>query len=155
MQQEKRRQWSIDAGGNDIRALSDANSISTSELSKLIEYYRGSRPNTIRWRDFVADFAGISTGSGSPHRQSGNSDPDVDPLERQLRKILAVAKKRGISIKESFEHFDEKRTGYVNRSQFRKALADLGFKARDRDMDTLMNRLDTDGDGQIVSFHYV
>ena len=97
MQQEKRRQWSLDAGGNDIRALSDANSISTSELSKLIEYYRGSRPNTIRWRDFVADFAGISTGSGSLHRQSGNSDPDVDPLEQQLRRILAVLREESVS----------------------------------------------------------
>ena len=136
-----------------MRALSDANSISTTELSKLIDYYRGSRPNTIRWRDFVSDFAGISSGSSAASSRGRRTPslPDVDPLERQLRKILAAAKKKGMDIEEAFEHFDEDKNGKVNRAQFRKALADLGFKARDRDMDALMGRLDLDGDGHIVS----
>ena len=136
-----------------MRALTDANSVSTTELTKLIDYYRGSRPNTIRWRDFVSDFAGISSESGTVSSRGRRTrlDLDVDPLERQLRKILSAAKKKGLGIEEAFDHFDEDKSGQVNRAQFRKALADLGFKARDRDMDALMSRLDLNGDGRIVS----
>ena len=96
-------------GGNDVRALTDANSVSTTELTKLIDYYRGSRPNTIRWRDFVSDFAGISSESGTVSSRGRRTrlDLDVDPLERQLRKILSAAKKKGLGIEEAFDHFDE------------------------------------------------
>ena len=151
VQREKKRQWSRDVGGNDVRALSDANSISTMELSKLIDFYRGSRPNTIRWKDFVRDFGGTVTTSSKSRDHQVGANSNADPLERQLRKILSAAQKRGMNIEESFEHFDEDKTGRVNRSQFRRALADLGFKARDRDMDSLMERLDMNGDGEIVS----
>ena len=99
----------------------------------------------------MSDFGGTIAASSSPSQRQRGSHTTADPLERQLRKILNEAKKRGMNIEESFEHFDENKTGRVNRSQFRRALADLGFKAREKHMDSLMERLDINGDGEIVS----
>jgi hypothetical protein len=155
-QRQRKDQWNN--GMDDVRALTDANAISTIELNKLIDSYRGSRSHTIKWRDFLKSFAGMKKGgftrssSSRPDRKSRRQGgKKVNHLERQLRKILNAAKKEGLRLEDSFAHFDKNGNGKVNRSQFKEALMELNFKASDKEIQSLMARFDENGDGQIVS----
>ena len=157
-QRQKKQQWN--AGMGDVRALTDATAISTHELNRLLDHFRGQRPHTIRWREFIQSFAGLAQGKGRgtksnpdkqhrQHRHRSAGGAGVNPLERQLRKILNAAKKKGLTVKESFAHFDKNQSGTVTKPQFKKALRELGFQASNQEMDFLMARFDQDGDNEI------
>ena len=62
-QKQRKEEWSSDM--KDVRALTDASTISTTELDLILQRYRGSRPSTIKWRDFLASFTGLKPGSKS------------------------------------------------------------------------------------------
>ena len=123
---------------------------------------RGTKTNTVRWREFLTSFTGLGPTKKSTtaskkkktaaekgtRRHAGGSN--VDPMERQLRKILNAAKKKGLKLEDSFSHFDKNGQGLINRLQFKNALRELGFQASDRDMECLMTRFDNNGDGQIT-----
>jgi Ca2+-binding EF-hand superfamily protein len=158
-QKQRKEEWSSDM--KDVRALTDASTISTTELDLILQRYRGSRPSTIKWRDFLASFTGLKPGSKSrntntpkknapAHRRRSAGGEAINPLERQLRKILNAAKKKGLKLNDSFAHFDANGSGKVSRKQFRDALRKLGFQASDNDMNFLMTRFDKDGDGEIT-----
>ena len=76
---------------------------------------------------------------------SSSSQWDTDVLER-LRVMVAASTK---SIQEIFNEFDEDGNGYVTLVEFRNAIRRLGLGVTSREIDTLMQRIDTNGDGKI------
>lgn len=76
---------------------------------------------------------------------SSSSQWDNNVLER-LRVIIAASTK---SIEQIFNEFDEDGNGYVTLVEFRNAIRRLGLGITSREIDTLMQRIDTNGDGKI------
>ena len=66
-------------------------------------------------------------------------------IER-MRVIIATSSK---SIQEIFDEFDEDGNCYVTQVEFRNSLRRLGLGITSREIDQVMERIDTNGDGKI------
>lgn len=76
---------------------------------------------------------------------SSSSQWENNVIER-LRVIIATSTK---SIKEIFDEFDLDGNGFVTQVEFRNALRTLGLGITSREIDQVMNRIDSNGDGKI------
>ena len=76
---------------------------------------------------------------------SSSSQWENNVIER-MRVIIATSSK---SIQEIFDEFDEDGNGYVTQVEFRNALRRLGLGITSREIDQVMERIDTNGDGKI------
>lgn len=81
---------------------------------------------------------------------SSSSQWESNVLER-LRIIIATSTK---SLKEIFDEFDEDGNGYVTLVEFRNAIRKLGLGITSREIDQLMARIDTNGDGKIDYYEF-
>ena len=80
----------------------------------------------------------------SPTRKSrsggGGGGDDVDDIVDELRRLVKKAKRRGVDIHESVQHFDEGRVGEVSEADLREGLRDLNFRPSSTQIDRLMER---------------
>ena len=76
---------------------------------------------------------------------SSSSQWENNVIER-MRVIIATSSK---SIQEIFDEFDEDGNGYVTQVEFRNALRRLGLGITSREIDQVMERIDTNGDCKI------
>ena len=66
-------------------------------------------------------------------------------IER-LRVVIATSTK---SLREIFDEFDEDRNGFITQVEFRNAIRRLGLGVTSREIDQVLFRIDTNGDGKI------
>lgn len=90
----------------------------------------------------------------SPSRHRGDDDllfsedEVTEALRDELKRLAGGKKKRGSSCERLFREFDLDGSGRIDRSEFKRALRDIGGFANDR-VDDLMDKLDTNRSGKI------
>lgn len=76
---------------------------------------------------------------------ASSSQWEDDVIER-LRVVVATSTK---SLREIFDEFDEDRNGFITQVEFRNAIRRLGLGVTSREIDQVLFRIDTNGDGKI------
>ena len=84
-----------------------------------------------------------------------DAESKIDKMENRLRKILKKAKDKGLSLRDAFSEFDRDNRGIVDDRDFEAVLADLGFKGAHWELDALVKRFDTNGDGYVSIDEFV
>ena len=70
-------------------------------------------------------------------------------VEAVLQRLVDDASWTQSSIRRLFRTFDKDNSGYITRSEFRRAFADLNVRATDNEIDELLRVIDTNHDGRI------
>jgi hypothetical protein len=91
----------------------------------------------------VSSAAGMRTTVMS--QSSSSSTWDTDVFEK-LRQIIRTSPK---SFEDIFKEMDSDGNGVISSVEFRNAIRHLGLGLKSREIDTLMNRIDTNSDGKI------
>ena len=76
-------------------------------------------------------------------------ETEMKTLVTMVRRMLKVAKKKGLECEAVFESMDENKDGVVNPAEFRKTLVNMGLPITDSQIRMLVNKYDADGDGEI------
>jgi hypothetical protein len=79
----------------------------------------------------------------------------VNKLMTKLVEVLDTAETRGMSLTDSFKHFDVDGKGEITHKQFATGLVDLGFTPGLGDLDCLTRRFDVHNNGSISRREFV
>ena len=77
---------------------------------------------------------------------ASSSQWEDDVIER-LRVVIATSTK---SLREIFDEFDEDGNGFITQVEFRNAIRRLGLGVTSREIDQVLFRIDTNGDGKVI-----
>eukprot|EP00945_MAST-04E_sp_MAST-4E-sp1_P007574 g7574.t1 len=98
----------------------------------------------------LKEFARFVTGKDEKESSGADgSNPKIRQLEKRLVAIFKKAEKKGMDVKDVFSHFDKDGRGEVDDRDFEDALEELGFRASRWELDTLVKKFDSNGDGYV------
>ena len=78
--------------------------------------------------------------------QSSSSTQWETDIFEKLRQIIRTSSK---SFEEIFKEFDEDKNGYISQVEFRNAIRKLNLGLKSREIDKMLERIDTNMDGKI------
>ena len=92
-----------------------------------------------------------------PRRRGGNSPVmnRVDSIERKLQDAIRKAMMTETAMRHLFVQFDKIGAGKISKSDFCRGFAKLAIDATEDEVDSLVRRLDKNGDGYIDYLEFV
>merc|ERR1712185_509831 len=84
-------------------------------------------------------------GGGSDH---GGDDAAIRKLRREIQR-LAENRRGAPDYRRGFREFDRDGNGRIDRSEFRRAMTELGIELTSSELTRVIKKFDKDGDGQI------
>ena len=72
--------------------------------------------------------------------------PALQYLRYALRDALARSSTRVVEL---FQQWDVDKSGFIDRKEFRRAVQELGFNARDKEIDIVFDEYDEDNSGEL------
>merc|ERR1711988_175305 len=114
--------------------------------------FPGRRSGHVRYGDFVDAMLGRGVRSSRDRDDRRRYDDDEDDAIRKLRREiqrLAENKRGAPDYRRVFREFDRDGNGRIDRSEFRRAMNDLGIELSSSELTQVIKKFDKDGDGQI------
>ena len=97
-------------------------------------------------------YQGLSTVKATPGARttivsvnSSNAQWEADIIE----KLRQIVRSSSLSFEDIFKKFDEDGNGFISSIEFRNAIRKLNLGLSSREIDLIMKRVDTNGDGNI------
>merc|ERR1712000_784640 len=102
----------------------------------MMERFPGRRRGQIKFREFIK-------GLKLERRDDGDSDRLQDDLRREIRRLAETRHGRP-RFRQVFEEIDRDGGGTIDRSEWKKALEQMGFELSSKVAARLFNKFDTD-----------
>ena len=132
--------FDIKAFGKGLKLLNiDLNSSDEEKLFEMIDYNNDGR---VRYNEFAMFI------NGSRYKNASS---------RLRAKIGQIARKwnGGKDLRKAFDQFDRDGTGFISSREFHRSIREFGFDLNKYEVDTLMHKLDVDGDGRITYREFI
>ena len=132
--------FDIKAFGKGLKLLNiDLNSSDEEKLFEMIDYNNDGR---VRYNEFAVFI------NGSRYQNASS---------RLRAKIGQIARKwnGGKDLRKAFDQFDRDATGFISSREFHRSIREFGFDLNKYEVDTLMHKLDVDGDGRITYREFI
>jgi Ca2+-binding EF-hand superfamily protein len=134
----------VTASSNEVQELIDGLDHSEDGLCSYDEFVRIAFP--------TGDFG---DGTGKAPRAAPEASALVTLLSEKLRAMIEKVYRNESELRRLFSRFDRNRTGRVTRSEFQRAFAELGLVAPAKEVQQLIDSLDTSGDGMVSYGEFV
>ena len=115
---------------------------SQEEFDMLIEILDTDNDGTISFSEFLA----LCEEDGGT---KGKCRMNVTALGMRLATIVAAAQRKGLTLNQIFQHWDENNVGVVSCRMFTRGLQELGLSATKKELKALIQILDVDDDGTV------
>merc|ERR1712227_266814 len=134
----------------------DEDVLGDEEVDILEDHYDKRRMGVIYYMDLCDDLEDVESrlesdedyklhrpskhgGRGGFEEEESKGSNEANETLNALKRLLHKAMDRGIDILECFEHFDERGTGYIDRSEFKSGMNRIGIPLSAEEVDQVMS----------------